>query len=62
MKLKIELTEWEIKAALKSAIKEKTGIDVPFASEIKLNGSTRFKKRAVRKDMERIIASVEVHR
>ena len=59
MKVSVQLSDMDIKRAIEKAIKEKLPDADFYASSIKLNGSVKFKKKSVRKDCERMTASVE---
>lgn len=59
MKVKVELTENEIRHAIKNAILEKIPELEFYQHEIKLEGSVKFKKKSVRKLVQRFIATVE---
>jgi hypothetical protein len=59
MKVKVTLTDDEVRTAIKKAIKEKLP-DLEFYSHnVHVEGSVKYKKKAVRKLATRIIAFVE---
>jgi ribosome-associated translation inhibitor RaiA len=59
MKVRIELTEYEVQQAIAKAIKEKiTGVDF-YNHQVKVEGSVKVKGKAVRKPVVRIKAYVE---
>lgn len=65
MIIKIELSEIEIQDAIKAALEKKLdGIQLDWSerNKIKLDGSVRFKKKAVRKQITRFKASLEIFR
>lgn len=65
MKIRIELNEHEIKSALQKAIQDKVeGLKLDWSEVrfLQLDGSVKFKKKSVRKTVERYSASVTVNR
>lgn len=59
MKIEISLSEYEIREAIIKAIKEKLPDLNIYGAEIKIEGSVKIKKKAIRKLIQRFTATVE---
>lgn len=59
MKIKVELSDSEIRCAIEKAIKAKMPELSFYHSEIKIEGSVKIKNKAIRKQVQRMVAYVE---